>query len=234
LGSKNSVFRIVRIALTKMSMRRNNRRNGPIRSPRKQAANLRQLATKETKLHPPQLNDYNITHSRTLRFTSVAAALNTSISSMNLLDCVLIADTATTGFQLFDVVKIKRVSVWGQAALATPSTVSVYFESQNSGDEIIHTDTSLGIQPAYVCAVPSPKSLASFYSNSGNGAFVNITCPAGSIIDVHCNFRTSNIPPTPVLSPLVGATPGELYYRGLDALPIATTNFPPPVGISVQ
>jgi len=184
---------------------------------------------RETNDHPPQLNEYEITHGVTLRFTCTAAVVNQVITFENLLDSILIATTATAAFDLFDLVRIRRISIWGQAALGTPSTVAVTFLTP-TGDGDVHSDTSLGIKPAYVAARPSKRSLASFF-NVAIGAVFNITCPAGSIIDMHLSFRTTTAAPTATQNPVVAAVPGEVYWRGLDGLAIATTNFPPPAGI---
>jgi len=183
--------------------------------------------------HPPQVNGYEITHSIRLRFTVTAAATNVAISGENILDSVLIATSAVAGFELFDIFRVRQVELWGQAALGTPSTVGIIYATP-TGDQSIHTDTSLGVKPAYVKAIPSDKSLASFFTGAIGGAIFNVTCPAGSILDLSCDFRTTNAAATAVQNPLVGATVGELYYRGLDGIAIAATNFPPIVGVARQ
>jgi hypothetical protein len=195
--------------------------------------NKEQDPTRESNDHPPQINGYEINHGVALRFTCTAAVTNQAITWGNLLDTVLVATTAVQGFDLFDVVKVKSVSVWGQAALGTPSTVAVTFFS-TTGDNQVHTDTSLGIKPAYVRARPSQKSLASFYSQASATQVLSLTCPAGSIIDVHLTFRTSPAAAVVAANALVGATVGELYFRGMDGLAIAGTNFPPPNGLPTR
>jgi hypothetical protein len=206
------------------------RRGGKLRNPRPKK--IQKLNVERTE-HPPQLNDYQVVHGTTLRFTSVAAATNTAITAADLLDTMLVASAAVVGSDLFDVVKIKKIEIWGQAALGTPSTVEVAFINPN-GDNNVHTDTSLGVRPAYVAARPSRLSLASFFQVSTATAVFSLTCPAGSIIDVHLTFRTSSAAPVTVQNLLVGATVGEFYFRGLDGLAIAGTNFPPPVGVPRQ
>lgn len=176
--------------------------------------------------HPPQINSYEVTHKTRIRFTAVAAAALAQITFQNLLDCILIATGATAGYELFDIVKIRSIEVWGQASLGTPSTVSLQF-STATGDRAFHTDTSLGVRPAYVKAVPSQKSLASFWQVSAGGSAFQLSCPAGSVVDCSLSFRTSTQAPVAAQNALVGATVGELYFRGLDGIAIATTNFPP-------
>jgi hypothetical protein len=180
--------------------------------------------------HPPMLDAYNITHAVALRFTSSSSQLNKVITYQNLHDTILIATTATQGFQLFDQCRIRKISVWGQAVVGTISTVAVDFVT-STGDRDYKTDTSLGIKPAYVRTKPSAKSLASFWQLSTAGNAFELSCPAQSIIDVHLSFRTSNAPPTAAQNVLVGATPGDIYYRGLDGAAFATTTLFPPTGV---
>jgi len=180
--------------------------------------------------HPPQIDTYQVTHSTRLRFTVIAAVVNQQITDSDVLQTMCVATTAIAGFQLFDVFKIKRVEIWAIAQLGTPTTVEIQFPA-TQGDAAIHSETSLGIRPAYVHAVPSKRSLSSnFTANTGN-VILSLTAPAGSIIDLSIVFRTSNQMPVSLSNALVGAAPGEFYFRGLDALAIAGTNFPPPTGI---
>jgi hypothetical protein len=181
--------------------------------------------------HPPQINGYEITHDKRLRFTVTAAAAATVITFQNLLDTVLLATTAVAGFDLFDVVRLNHVEVWGQAALGQSSTVGVTFVTV-TGDRSVHTDTSLGVKPAYVKAVPSEKSLASFWQVSAAGNCFAVQCGAGSVIDVSLSFKTASATPTAAQNALVGATVGEIYFRGLDGLASAGTNMPPILGVN--
>jgi hypothetical protein len=143
-----------------------------------------------------------------------------------------VATSATVGYDLFEMVRIHRVTVWAQAALGTPTTVAIKYNT-TTGDQTIHTDTSLGVKPAFVSARPSNKSLAAFFQLSGAGAAFQITAPAGSIIDVQCSFKTTSLAPVMAQNALVGATVGEFYYRGLDGLAAATTNLPPPMTVGI-
>jgi hypothetical protein len=181
--------------------------------------------------HPPQVNGYEISHSIRLRFTVTAAVVSQSITGQNVLDTVLVATSATVGFDLFDIFRIRSIEVWGQAALGTPTTITVLY-STATGDQSIHTDTSLGVKPAYVKAVPSDRSLASFWTITGTSSIFLVSCPAGSILDLSCDFKTSNIDVVQAQNALAAATAGDLYYRGLDGVAIATTNFPPIVGVA--
>jgi len=209
-------------------MQRNNRNRRSKKS--KKTASKSPVLKIERMEHPPQIQTYQVSHSARMRFTATAAAASTVITFQNLLDAILVATTAIAGHDLFDLVKVRCLEVWSQAALGTPSTATVAFETA-SGDLAIHSDTSLGIKPAYVIAVPSKKSLASFWTGTAGGTCFLITCPAGSVIDVHLSYRTSNFAPALTQNALVGAVIAEIYWRGLDGLAAAGTNFPPPAGI---
>jgi len=213
--------------LLKMKKSNNLKRRGPM--PKRQP----QIKSIERMEHPPQINAYQNVHGQTLRFTVTAAVVNTGVTNDDILDACLVADTAVHGFQLFDAFKIKRIEIWGQAALGTPSTVECQFV-ENTGDVGVHTDTSLGVKPAYLSCRPSLRSLASFWNITGGNNIFVFTAPAGSIIDLHLAFRTSTAAPTALQNALVGANPGEFYFRGLDGLAIATTNLPPPVGVNTR
>lgn len=205
---------------------------------RNQAKSLRN--SKNTKrrgsTHPPELSDYTVRQFRTLRFTAVAACDETAISFTDILNTIGVASSATVGYNLYDFVKIVRVRAWGIAALGTPSTVSICFSNDvNSGyigDGRIHSDTSLGFSPAYVNAKPDPKSFSAIYQTVGaEYTAFTVTCPAGSIIDLDVHFRDQSGQGTAATNALVGATVGALYYRGLDAIAIATSNLVPPSGV---
>jgi hypothetical protein len=185
--------------------------------------------------HPPQIDGYQITHKTRLRFTVTAAVTNQLFTVTQVGQTMCVATTAIAGFCLFDVFRIKRVQIWGIAAQGTPTTVQVQFSPISQlGDANIHTDTSLGVKPAYISAAPSRFSLASLFQNvaSANDLF-SVTAPAGSIIDLSLSYRTSSNAPVALTNALVGANPGEFYFRGLDSLATAGTNFPPPNGVQV-
>lgn len=179
--------------------------------------------------HPPQLPSYGITRDVRMRFQAIAAA-TTEITFQNLLDTVVIATGATTGADLFEAVRVNSVEVWAVAALGTPVTASVAFSGTvvgAQGDQKLHTDTSMGIEPAHVRARPDRLTQGGqFQSSSSDNAFV-LVVPAGAVIDVSLTLRQ------PVLgevvatqNALVAATAGTVYYRGLDGKTTSLTNYP--------
>jgi hypothetical protein len=181
--------------------------------------------------HPPQLYGIELRHSVTLRYRATAA-FTTNVSFQNLLDTLLVAISAIAGVDLFQTVKVRRVRVWGIAAIGTASSVSVEFGGTVAGivgDQAIHTDTSMGIQPAYIDARPNVRALVSDYQiNSAANAFT-ISGPAGSVVDLDLSFRSQYAPNvnTAAQNALVGATAGIQYIRGFDGFAVAATNFVP-------
>lgn len=179
--------------------------------------------------HPQQINGQQLRFSTTLRFTATAAA-NATITYQNLLDTILVATTATAGSDVFQVVKIRAVEVWGMPAIGAAGTVAVEYAGAvagSQGDQMIHVDTSMGVQPAHVLARPSRFSLASTYQPSTVAAAFVTRVIAGSVVDVHCTFRGQFTTNVAAQNALVAATAGAFYLRGLDGLATATTNFVP-------
>jgi len=153
------------------------------------------------------------------------------VTFQNLLDTLLVATTAVAGVDLFQTVKIRRIRVWGIAAIGTPSVVSVEFSGTTAGfvgDQAIHTDTSVGVQPAHVDAVPSKKCLASNYQVSTAVIAFYLLCPTGAIIDLELSFRSQfQVANATAQNALVGATPGSQYIRGFDGAATAGSIFVP-------
>jgi len=204
-------------------MRRNNK---TARRPARKAANR---GRDQIISHPPQLPSYGITRDVRLRFAQIAAG-TTNISFQNLLDTVLVAITTTTAADLFEAVRVNSVEMWAIAALGTPATLGLAFDGTTvgaAGDQKQHTDTSMGIEPAHVKARPDRLTQAGqFQASSAATAFI-LTAPAGTVIDVSLTLRQP-VQGSVVASQnvLVGATPGAVYYRGLDGKTTALTNLP--------
>ncbi len=206
-----------------LAQRKSNKKVSRGPPPRNQSA-MRELIS-----HPPQLNGPQIKHSVTLRFL-VNSAVSQSITVGNLLDTMLFAATATQGYQIFQAVKIRRVRIWAAPVTGGATSVSLEYAGLTAGavgDQMIHTDTSMGVQPAHVSARPSAKSTASTYQVSTAINMFYLTAPVGSVVDVEATFRNSFVSAVAVAQALVGATVGATYLRGLDGLPVASSKFTP-------
>jgi hypothetical protein len=179
--------------------------------------------------HPPQLDGSELRHSMSVRFIT-NAAINQAITFQNLLDTYFVAATAVAGFDVFQTVKVRRVQVWALPSLGSASAVLVEFAGVTAGivgDQSIHSDTSMGIQPAHVDCRPSRKSLASDYQLSSNATAFNLVCPSGSVVDVSLSFTGQFNAAVALQNAVAGATAGAFYLRGLDGLAVATTKLIP-------
>jgi hypothetical protein len=198
--------------------------------PRRMAANRGSPGRRDQIIaHPPQIPSYGITRDVRLRFQAVAAA-SINITFQNLLDTILLCASATAGYDLFEAVRLNSVELWAIAALGTPSTVALVFDSVvvgAAGDQKTHTDTSMGIEPAHVKARPDKLTQAGqFQASSANIAFF-MTVPAGTVIDVSMSMRQPILgAATAAQNALVGATIGAVAYRALDGKTPTLTNFP--------
>jgi hypothetical protein len=180
--------------------------------------------------HPPSLPDFGIKRDLRTRFRA-NAAFTGSITFQNLLDIFNYAATAATAFDLFQSVKIKAIEVWCNALTNDTATVTVVFDGGVAGivgDQKIHTDSSMGIEPAHIKARPARQTGAALFQlSSASNAFF-LTVPEGAIVDLELSFRqplaggvvpTQNVP--------AAATAGVLYMRGLDGVAAAASKFTP-------
>jgi hypothetical protein len=178
---------------------------------------------------PPPISDYTVRHSTRLRFTA-NTAIDMAVTFADLLDTILLARTTVLGSDLFFAVKVRFVEVWALSAIGTASNVSVTYGGvgvSSIGDQKMHTDSSMGIEPAHVLARPSARSLAATYQVTGSGEAFLINCPTGSVVDVGLSFVGAYGQPVAAQNALVGAGAGAIYLRGLDGLPVASTKLPP-------
>jgi hypothetical protein len=170
-----------------------------------------------------------------MRFITNAAVNQTVITWANLLDAINVAASAVTAFQLFERVKVKRVEMWATPVIGNATTVQVEFAAANTGfagDARIHTDTSMGIEPAHVSAVPAKLSGAAQFQFSNAIAAFTLTCPSGTVVDVDLAFRGLPALASATAVAPVAATTGAWYYRGLDGLAAAATVFVPVINAS--
>jgi hypothetical protein len=184
----------------------------------------------------------------TLRFIATANFAGAiSVNTTNLLDAMFIAVSATNGFQLFDFVKVKKVtirSMGGQRALApgvagTPpqATVGVEFfglATGSVGGGKQKSNSSIGYdEPAFVTLKPDPMSqVAQYQPSNGNSLFTvravdqDANPLAGTIVDIDVVYRNSgDVNPAAIATARAAMVTGAIYFNGMDGLPIATTQF---------
>lgn len=187
----------------------------------------------------PQLTD-QLTTGITLRFTTtgIGGSTSSSVTFANLLDAWFIAGSATTAYQLFDFVKVRRVTVRAvSGANSGGSTVTVGVEfpglisGSNAGGKQA-SNSQMGVSKnAYVSVRPDKLSASAMWQPSSNSvAFVvrttdlnNSVC-LGTIIDVELSYKNSaDVNPAALTSPITGATPGNIYFGGIDGGRLAAT-----------
>jgi hypothetical protein len=192
------------------------------------ASQKAQVSRTEMIPHPPPISEYNVKHATVLRFTA-SSAQSLNVTFQNLLDLVLLQTTAVAAFDLFYAVKIRRVDIWAIPVLGGATSVELIYNGVVAGfvgDQKIHQDTSMGVQPAHVSAKPGRSSLAAdFQVSSATNAF-RLIVPAGAVIDVHLSYLSRFGPATAAQNASAGATVGSLTLRGLDGLAAAATQLP--------
>lgn len=180
--------------------------------------------------HPPQIESYGIVHSTVLRFITNGAVAQTAITFENLLDLILVGTSATTVSDLFQQVKVRAVEMWAVPTVGTATTVQCEFRDQTAGftgDAKIHSDTSMGVQPAHLRCRPAARSGSSLFQFSQATSAFTLTCPSGTVVDVHLTFRGLPNLNVNAQNASVATTTGAWYYRGLDGLSKANTVFTP-------
>lgn len=187
---------------------------------------------------PKQLQ-YELNWNVTLRFYSGQNNADTAITFKNILDSVLVAGTATLGYNLFDFVRIKRLELWATGITAggvTPAVQSCSVEwsgigaaSAGSGRAVSETTVGSAAPLHLVTRPPKGSRAADFQVSSTDRAFeIRASGVAFSaVVDLTVEFRNSNgVTPLAVANAITGATPGEIYFGGLDGLRTAGTAWP--------
>jgi len=182
----------------------------------------------------------------TLRFitTAIGATSVVGVTFNNLLDAWMVATGATTAFQLFDFVKVRRVTIravqptvstGGGATTYTGATVGVEFlglvTGSNAGGKSA-SDSALGSsRVAMVSLRPDKLSGASFWQTSNNNVAFVVRCSdaggniiPGAIVDVELSYKNGpNVSPVAIASAIAGGVAGNLYFGGIDGGRLAAT-----------
>jgi hypothetical protein len=181
--------------------------------------------------HPPMIGSYAVIHGTRLRFVTNAAVAQT-ITYQNLLDLILVGQTALLANDLFHSVKIRRIQAWATPVLGTSTTIEIQMSGSTAGSVGSYklvTDTSQGIEPAYVSATPVRMTLASMYQQSSAATAFSIIGPSGMVVDLDLSFKNDPGLSVAAQNATVGATIGAVAYRGMDGLAAAATKFVPAV-----
>jgi len=161
-----------------------------------------------------------------------------TITRANLLNFIVIADTTTATSRIIEAIRLKKVEMWTNAAVsaaAAVNTCSLEWVGSNSPSTVV-SDTSMGVRPAHIVAVPPPSSSNRWWSMSGtdesDDLFI-LTTPNStySVVDVSVEIRIVETE-APTSGPTAaGATAGGLYAATLDGNGVSGTFLP--VGYTV-
>lgn len=192
---------------------------------------------------PPPIGSYDLSWSPTLRFEALADIVSLTITQQNILDTFLVAVSAVQGYDLFNIAKIRKVRMWcpsGNTSNLTAQSSLRFIGTTGAGgqgysDDTLHVSSSMGgMQPGVLSARPKPNSNAGMFFTNSNTGIMQISCPLGTVIDMHMTMKSRNGAATTVAqNALVGAVIGVTYFRGLDGLATATTNLAPTFGAGV-
>jgi hypothetical protein len=180
--------------------------------------------------HPPPVQDIGLKREVRVRMLCTAA-FSGQITYQNLLDIYNLATSAVTATALYTAVKVKAIEVWANGLTNSSATVTILFDGAvlgAIGDQKIHTDSSMGIEPAHVRAVPGRMTQAAqFQEATANNAF-RLICPIGAVLDLELSYRN------PLIGSVVatqnapaGASPGAVFVRGMDGVAAAGSSFLP-------
>jgi len=185
---------------------------------------------------PPPMRSNGIIHEHRMRFVA-NAAFNSNVTFQNLLDTVLFAASSVTGYDVFEAVRVNFVECWctPDNGVSTVTLVYTGFTVGAAGDQRVHTDTSSGIEPAYVKGRPDPLTQAGLFQASTGAVAFSLQCPVNTVIDVHVTLRQAVLGSfVAAQNSLSAATTGVTYYRGLDGKATAATVLPPVGVFAVQ
>jgi hypothetical protein len=201
---------------------------------KQKSSTAKEVARLERAVRPPAIQDIALTHKRRMRYIADANTLDT-ITFQDILDTMLVAATATQGYQLFQAVRIVEVEAWHCPVGSSVSTLVVEFDGAIAGfvgNQKIHTDSSMGTRPAHLRVRPGAKTSAALWQPSSASTAFRIEAPAGTILDVVVELRGQFNAGVAVQAALVGATAGGVYLRGIDGDLATGSNWTPAIGNS--
>lgn len=190
---------------------------------------------------PPQrIQSLNFTS--TVRFAATATLTNSDWLTNEIMDQWFVATSATTGYRLFDAIRVKRIEMWCAAlSSATASNTLISIEETPgiylSGRNRILQDMVVGTaRAAHVVWTPMASTNQAFFVTSGtatNTSLFRFTAPIGTVIDVTYEFvlADGSASPVGVVGAISGATTGQVYCRSISRN--GTTSLPP-VSISTN
>ncbi len=188
---------------------RNSNRRVKVASMRANTAKPLQLAT-SIRLH------------HVFRFINTGVTTSISVKYDDLLSLWVVATGATTGYTLFNAVRMRKVELWGpMTSTLIPVTATLDWAGTTtgaSGTNLKLSDTSMGsFASAHISSLAPKTAQASQWQPSGNGTAFTLSVPSNSIIDVHVSYGVIDDGTAGSTVSLTGATTGANYFRPLDA-----------------
>ncbi len=160
------------------------------------------------------------------RFRTSAALSAEVVSIQSIFDVLCVAATTTSAYQLVDAFKLLRIDIWGNPSGAATATSFISIEDTLhiaglGGPTRRVSDESMGTaRPSHVSWRPHRDSLLSkWISDSTTDDALQITCPQGSVIDVHMSLtlQDGSSAPVAVGHAVAGATVGQMYVRAFNS-----------------
>jgi len=160
------------------------------------------------------------------RFRSTAVLQSEPILVADLLDLLCVAATGTSAYGLATAAKLLKVELWANPAGAAGSSTFIEIEdaitnSEFGGPSRRISDESLGTaRPSHLKWKPRSDSILSkWISVYSQNQLLLVTCPSGSVLDLHVSLTLSDgdLAPQAVGGAVSGATVGKLYVRALDS-----------------
>jgi len=177
--------------------------------------------------HPPQIQA-NVRVRHTYRFTSTSATA-TAITPTSTLGAMggVSAAANTNVSSFFGSFLIREVKIYTPpASQGAAATCSVEWIGLANCPNVEVSDTTVSVaDPAVIRSRPPVNSLASFWQLAGTTAYMTLTAPAGSIIDVSLDAVLFDDDVAQAVNAVAASSLGSVYYLSLD--PNATHRYVP-------
>jgi hypothetical protein len=139
-----------------------------------------------------------------------------------------VATSTTTLFSFWGSFKISSIEMWCPSVNNGTTECSVEWIGGQYGSNVSVQDASNSVTyPAHIKAIPPRNNSASFWQSTGTEGFFNITTSASNtIVDLIIALKMGDNYLNPYMTTIPAvATPGDLYYLGMDGLSSATSLF---------
>ncbi len=182
---------------------------------------------KDGGLHPRPFKQIPI-NNITLEFLCSAGSSTTYTITRGMVRRALISETgATTGFCLFNDVKLDRVAIWSLGnpnnAAIQSTTIALEYLGTGAPGRVIR-DTGNPFSPAHVSVTPPADSYAELWGSTGNDAdnLFTMTINPGDLVRLYVRYTLTNGAMTAVTSSGTG-TNGVLAFNALAAITLLST-----------